>query len=103
MELKQELPLESLAALCQRWGISELSVFGSALRDDFSPESDLDLVVNFAPGRTPGLEYFDLMDEIEQLTGRCVDLFTRTGIEHSRNTEFRDEVQRTAQVIYAAS
>lgn len=98
----QELPLETITSLCSRWGITELSVFGSALRDDYTAQSDLDIMVDFAPGRTPGLEYYDLQIELEQLVGQPVDLFIRVGVEHSRNTEFRDEVQRTARVIYAA-
>lgn len=102
MIVKERLPYNALAELCRRWGVTELSVFGSALRDDFSPESDVDLVVAFPRERRMGLEFFELEAELEELLGRKVDLISRRGLAYTRNAEFRDEVERTAQVIYAA-
>jgi len=102
MMVKERLPYDALVALCQRWGVTELSLFGSALRDDFASESDVDLLVSFAPDCRMGLKFFELEAELEELFGRKVDLISRSGLTYTRNSEFRDEVQRTAQVIYAA-
>jgi predicted nucleotidyltransferase len=92
---------DKIADFCQRHHIRKLSFFGSVLRDDFGPESDVDVLVEFVPGKTPG--YFKLIEmefELTDLlnTGRKVDL--RTPLELSRY--FRDEVVATAEPIYAA-
>ena len=90
---------EKIADFCRRHYIRRLSVFGSALRDDFRPDSDIDVLVEFIPGHTPG--FFGLFDMEEELSaifaGRKVDL--RTPNDLSRY--FRDEVVATAEVQYA--
>jgi predicted nucleotidyltransferase/DNA-binding transcriptional ArsR family regulator len=95
------VPKRALAAFCRRHHIRKLSLFGSVLRKDFAPESDVDVLVEFEPGRTPG--FFGLADmegELSRLLGgRKVDL--RTPEELSRY--FRDRVVREARVQYAAS
>ena len=85
---------------CRRWQISELSLFGSVLRDDFQPESDIDVLVTFLPEASTTL--FDLVamkEELEQLFNRRVDLVTRRGIEASRNWIRRAAILDTAQRI----
>ena len=90
---------ERIADFCRQHSIRRLSVFGSALRDDFRPDSDIDVLVEFLPGHTPG--FFGLFDMEEELSavfaGRKVDL--RTPNDLSRY--FRDEVVATAEVQYA--
>ena len=64
-------------AFCQRYHIRRLALFGSIVRDDFGPESDIDVLVEFEEGRTPGLDFFLMEDELSKLLGRKVDLQTR--------------------------
>ena len=93
---------EAVAELCRRNGIRRLAVFGSALRDDFGPESDVDLLVEFEPGHTPGMMGVSrLQRELEVLLGggRSVDL--RTYGDLSRY--FRDEVRATARPVFDAA
>jgi predicted nucleotidyltransferase len=75
-----------------------LAVFGSALREDFGPDSDVDILVQFEDGHTPGWELFDLEDELSALVGRRVDLNTPAFLSWS----FRQRVLDEAQVLYAA-
>ncbi|MBL8157339.1 MAG: nucleotidyltransferase family protein [Anaerolineae bacterium] len=97
------LPMEAIRAFCQRWGARELALFGSVLREDFRPDSDLDVLVTFAPGGSPSLfEFVEIADELEAILGRKVDLVTRGSVETSPNYLLRREVLETAQVIYAA-
>lgn len=101
VELRPGIGVEDaeLAAFARRHGIGKLSLFGSALGDDFGPESDLDLLVDFLPGRTPGLFAIAEMEiELTQVLGREVDL--RTAADLSRY--FRDRVQSEARELYAA-
>lgn len=67
---------EQLEAICKKWGVTRLSFFGSVLRDDFRPESDVDVLVEFEEGRTPGFAFFTLQDELAEFFGRAVDLYT---------------------------
>ncbi|GAC1336216.1 MAG: nucleotidyltransferase [Isosphaeraceae bacterium] len=87
-----------LAEYCRSNGIRKLSLFGSALGDGFRDDSDLDLLVEFEPGRTPGLAFFRLQDELTSLVGRSVDLNT----PESLSPRFRDDVLRRAKVLYDA-
>lgn len=92
------LPKDRLAAFCRNNQIAKLSLFGSVLREDFSPDSDVDVLVEFEEGHTPG--FFGLArmeEELSELFGRKVDL--RTPQDLSRY--FRDEVMGTATVQYA--
>ena len=95
-------PRNRLAAFCRSNGIASLAVFGSALRDDFGPDSDVDLLVEFEPGLTPGLRFVTIADELETLFGRPVDLLSRAAVERSRNPVRRKSILGTAEVIYAA-
>ena len=71
-----DLPLDRLAEICRRYHVRRLALFGSALRDDFGPESDVDLLVEFVPGARTGLAFFALQDELSAAIGRTVDLNT---------------------------
>jgi predicted nucleotidyltransferase len=88
-----------IADFCRRNHIRRLALFGSVLRDDFRPDSDVDVLVDFEPGRTPGLAFFALEDELSRLLGRKVDLNTRGFLSR----HFRDAVAAEAEVLYAAA
>lgn len=93
------LDFEGMQAFCRRHGIRELAAFGSVLRTDFGPDSDIDLLVDFLPGRTPGLLGLASMElELEEAFGREVELRTYEDLSPS----FRDEVRRRARRLYAA-
>lgn len=95
------LPMEKIAEFCDRWQVIEFALFGSVLRDDFRPDSDIDVMVAFHPDAHPTL--FDLAymeDELKTLFQRDVDLVTRQGIETSRNYLRRKAILSSAQVIY---
>jgi predicted nucleotidyltransferase len=90
---------ERLAALCRRYGVLRLSLFGSVLRDDYGPESDVDVLVEFEPGRSPGLGIVDLQEELSALFGgRPVDLVTAQSLHRL----IRSRVLENAVVQYAA-
>ena len=88
--------------ICRRYGVRSLAAFGSVLRDDFGPESDVDLLVEFE--RQPGLDafsqYFGLKEELESAIGRPIDLVSAAAI---RNPLFRSEVERTRSPLYEAA
>lgn len=94
-----DLPRERIAAFCRRHGIRELRLFGSALRDDFRDDSDVDFLVEFEPGTTIGLLGLAQLElELSEMVGRKADL--RTAGDLSRY--FRQDVIDTASVLYAA-
>ena len=95
--LQVEIPHDRIAELCRRHGIRRLALFGSVLRDDFGPDSDVDVLVEFEPGRTPGFGFIAIQDELSALLGREVDLNTPNDLSRY----FRDEVVRGARVLYA--
>ena len=98
-----DLPMNAIEALCDRWQVEELALFGSVLRDDFGPESDIDVLIRFKTERTPGLIGIAEMErELAHLFGRRVDLVTRTAIETSRNYIRRKAILESSQVVYAA-
>jgi len=93
-----DVPRERIADLCRRYHIRKLSLFGSVLRGDFRPESDVDVLVEFEPGRTPGfLRMAGIEQELSDVLGRKVDLRTPAELSHY----FRDEVLRTSEEQYA--
>ncbi len=85
-----------IAAFCERHHIRRLALFGSVLREDFSPQSDVDVLVEFEPGHIPGLAFFTIQQELSMLLGRKVDLHT----PQSLSRYFRDQVLAEAQVQY---
>lgn len=90
---------ERLAGFCRRNHIRKLALFGSVLRDDFQPDSDVDVLVEFAPGHVPGLRFFTLERELSEFLGRKVDLNTPGFL----SPFFRSRVLAEAEVQYAAS
>lgn len=101
LTLNIQLPEEKLAEFCQRWKVSELALFGSVLRDDFRPDSDIDVLITFAPDAKRGLMALAKMKyELEDLLGHEVDLVSKYAIEMSHNWIRRNEILGTAQVIY---
>ena len=96
------VPRKRLAEFCLRWKISELSFFGSVLRDDFRPTSDIDILVSFNPKAKVGL--FDLVrmeNELKGIFGRKVDLVERRAIEKSENYIRRKNILGNTKVVYA--
>jgi predicted nucleotidyltransferase len=94
---------ERLAELCRRWKIVELSVFGSVLRDDFRPDSDVDVLVTFAPdGDWSLFDHVEMEDELSNLLGRKADLITRRAVERSTNWIRRDAILGTSEPLYVA-
>jgi predicted nucleotidyltransferase len=94
-----EIPEEAVAEFCRQHGIRRLSLFGSILRDDFGPGSDIDVLVEFEPGTRVGLRFFTMERELSQLFGRKVDLNTPGFL----SKYFRDEVLAEAVVQYDAA
>ncbi len=94
---------DQLAAFCRKWKIEELSLFGSAVREDFGPESDVDILATYAPGAPWSLlDEVRMEDELAALLDRKVDLVSRWAVEHSDNWIRRRAILESAQVIYAA-
>lgn len=90
---------EALAALCQEFGVLELSAFGSVLRDDFRADSDIDLLVVFDPQHPTGLFHLlRLQQRLAELLGRPVDLVPKLGLKPA----LRDQVLASARQLYAA-
>lgn len=88
---------------CDRWQITEFALFGSVLRDDFRPDSDIDVLVTFAPNAKRGLsETLQMKDELQAMFDRNIDLIVRAAIERSENWLRRKNILESAQVIYAA-
>ena len=94
---------EKIAAFCRKWRVTEFSLFGSVLRDDFRPDSDVDVLVRFATDAAWGL--FDLCrmeEELRELFGRDVDLVTRDSLEQSENYIRRRAILGSLEVVHAA-
>jgi predicted nucleotidyltransferase len=87
-----------LAELCRRYGIAELSVFGSVARGEDRPDSDIDLLYVRVPGNDLGMAYFSLQEDLEKLFGRPIDLVPKDSLHRV----IRDQVLADAQVLYAA-
>ncbi len=98
-ETRPILPTETIADFCRRHHICKLSLFGSVLRDDFRPDSDVDVLVEFEPGARTGLAFFAMQDELSAILGRKVDLNTPGFL----SKYFRDQVLKEAEVQYAAT
>jgi predicted nucleotidyltransferase len=95
------LPMRQLQEFCQRWQITELALFGSVLRPDFHPDSDIDVLVTFAATAQRGLtETLQMRDELQQLFNRKVDLIVKAALKRSDNWLRRQNILDSAQVIY---
>ena len=100
VQLASRVPVSEIEAFCARWNVVEFSLFGSVLRDDFRPESDVDVMVRFADGGRPrGFGFVDMKLELEEVFGRSVDLVEQGMIE---NPFRRHAIMRERTVLYAA-
>jgi predicted nucleotidyltransferase len=98
-----EFEPEAVGSLCRKWNISRLDLFGSALRDDFGPQSDIDLLVEFEPGAHVSLIDLDRAEmEFARVFGRRVELVSRRGIEASQNWIRRRNILDSAVMLFAA-
>ena len=99
-KLRIEIPHKEIETFCKKWRVNELSIFGSALREDFGPQSDVDILVELQPDHGLSLyDWIDMIDELRTLFQREVDLVAKGGL---RNPFRRREILRTAEVVYAA-
>ncbi len=99
MNAQLQLNSDTMEAFCRKWRIRELSLFGSALRDDFGPESDLDFLVSFEPEVRLDIDILlDMKEELEARFGRPVDVVDKEAL---RNPWRKYEILRTREVIYA--
>ena len=97
----EKLPKEKIAEFCDRWKITEFALFGSILRDDFRPDSDVDVLVTFAPDAKWGLfKVAEMQQELEDILDRDVDFVSRRAIERSHNWLRRKEILGTAKTFY---
>ena len=94
-----DVSTESIAAFCRKWKVTEFALFGSVLRDDFGPDSDIDVLIELSPNHGLGLfDWVDMIDELRTLFGRKVDLVSKRGL---RNPFRRHEILTTREVIHA--
>ncbi|HHT9121152.1 MAG TPA: nucleotidyltransferase family protein [Candidatus Hypogeohydataceae bacterium YC41] len=99
--IRIEIPHEKLAEFCQKWKVQELSLFGSVLREDFGPDSDIDILVSFAPGADWSLlDHIRMEEELEAILGHKVDIVTRRAIERSANWIRRKAILESAVQYY---
>jgi predicted nucleotidyltransferase len=96
------LPLEEIKAFCQRWKIVRLELFGSATRDDYSEDSDLDFLYLLADDAQWGWEFVGACEELEKIVQRPIDLVSRASIERSQNPIRRERILSAAQPVYEA-
>ena len=93
------VPVERIAEICRRYQVRELSLFGSSIRGDMGPESDIDILVEFDPNATVGiLKFAALSEDLEAIFGRKIDLVTKLGLK----PWVRPHVLREAKLVYAA-
>jgi hypothetical protein len=94
-----DIPQKEIESFCRRHHVRRLSLFGSVLRDDFGPDSDVDVLVEFEPGFTPGLAFFAMQEELSAIFGRRVDLNTPGFL----SPLFREKVINAAEERYVAA
>ncbi len=99
MSTRTDIPKDKIAEFCRRNRIRWLALFGSVLRDDFGPGSDVDVLVEFEPGHTPGFAFFGMEEDLSQLLGRKVDLNTPGFL----SPYFRQQVLDHLEVLYDAA
>lgn len=96
-----DIPKQEVANFCRQWNIIELALFGSVLRDDFQPDSDVDVLVRFAPeARHTLFDMVHMRDDLTRIFGRKVDLVSRRGIEMSRNHLRKKAILESSEVVY---
>lgn len=98
-----ELPMDKIRDFCEQWQVAELALFGSVLRDDFRPDSDIDILIAFSPTAKRGLtETMQMRDQLQEIFNRKVDLIVKAAIERSENWLRRKNILESAQTIYVA-
>lgn len=103
MNARVDIPSGQIAAFCDRWQVAELALFGSVLRDDFGPESDIDVLVEFRKeARHTLFDMWRMEQELQAIFGRKVDLVERAGIQQSKNYIRRKAILQSAETIHAA-
>ena len=101
MAILEYFPLQEITRFCQKWQILELALFGSVLREDFNPESDVDVLVTFSDKSEWGLfDHVQMQQELQALLKRKVDLISRRALDYTQNQLLRDEILKTAKVIF---
>ena len=100
MTAKINIPGDRIDEFCRRNHIRRLALFGSVLRDDFTPESDVDVLAEFEAGHTPGFAFIAMQSELSEILGRRVELHTFRGVEDSRNWLLRKEILSSAEAVY---
>jgi predicted nucleotidyltransferase len=94
---------DTIFVFCRRWKIRELALFGSILRDDFGPESDIDFLVEFEPDANWSLlDHIQMEQELSELLGREVHLISKRALEYTHNYIFRQEVLGTVKVVFSS-
>ena len=97
------IPLDRVTAFSRKWGLKEFALFGSVLRDDFRPDSDVDVLVTFDASARPSLfDLGEMQQELEEFFGRPVDLIERSAVEQGLNWYRRRAILNSAEVVYAA-
>src|SRR5260221_5703010 len=103
LQVQIDLPMEEIEAFCRRWNIVEFALFGSVLRDDFRPDSDIDVLVTFAPESRQSLaDSIEMQEQIEAIFRRKVDLIDREDMQRSRNYIRRKAILNSAKTVYVA-
>ena len=96
MSVRIDIPKQAIVDFCRRYHIRKLALFGSVLREDFGPDSDVDVLVEFESGHVPGLAFFRMQRELSEIVGRSVDLNTTADL----SPYFREEALNGAEVVY---
>lgn len=103
MGIRIKMPKDEVVDFCRRNHIRSLALFGSVLRDDFRPDSDVDVLIEFEPGKEPGLmELVAMQDELSEIVGRKVDMVERRAVEKSENYIRRRHVLESVEAVYVA-
>ncbi len=103
MTIRISIDRSQIAEFCRKWSVTELALFGSVLREDFGPTSDVDVLVTFdAESHRTLFDLAHMQEELSQLFGREVDLLTRRSVEASRNPIRRAAILSSLEVVHAA-
>ena len=101
---KIDLPQDRIIEFCKKWKVTEISLFGSVLREDFRPDSDIDILFDYSDdARLSLFDHVEMQEELKEIFKRGVDLVSKKGIEQSRNYIRKKAILESAEVIYAAA
>jgi uncharacterized protein len=96
--VKIDLPMDKISTFCAKWKISEFALFGSVLREDFGPDSDVDVLIEFAEHAGWSLlEWVEMIEELKSIFGREIDLASKRGL---RNPFRRQQILTTREIVY---